>query len=81
MVGAILVGALIYAAMVFVTAVVEPWAPMLGNPDWATGQAVQNTIGYVGLLFLGLAMLCAVLSGYERLLSGRQPSAVLHVLC
>ncbi len=50
MVGAILVGALIYAAMVFVTAVVEPWGPMmLGNPDWATGQAVQNTIGYVGL--------------------------------
>ena len=64
MVGAILVGALIYASMVFVTAVVEPWGPMmLGNPDWATGQAVQNTIGYVGLLFLGLAMLCAVLSG------------------
>jgi amino acid transporter len=64
MVGAILVGSLIYAAMVFVTAVVEPWGPMmLGNPDWATGQAVQNTIGYVGLLFLGLAMLCAVLSG------------------
>ena len=64
MIGAIMVGACIYAAVVFCTAVVEPWGPMmLSNPDWATGESVQSTIGYVGLLFLGIAMLCAVLSG------------------
>ena len=64
MVGAILVGALIYAAVVFITAAAEPWAPlMLTNPDWATGEVVQNHLGYIGTLFLGIAMLCAVLSG------------------
>ena len=64
MIGAIMVGACIYAAGVFCTAVGEPWGPMmLSNPDWATGESVQSTIGYVGLLFLGIAMLCAVLSG------------------
>ena len=36
---------------------------MLTNPDWATGEVVQNHLGYVGTLFLGIAMLCAVLSG------------------
>lgn len=64
MVVAILCGAVIYATLVFVTAVVEPWGPMmLSNPDWAAGEMIQNTIGYAGLFFLGIAMLCAVLSG------------------
>ncbi len=64
MVGAIMAGACIYAAVVFVTAVVEPWGPMmLSNPDWATGEMLQLSIGYIGVLFIGLAMLCAVLSG------------------
>ena len=64
MVGAIMCGALIYAAVVFVTAVVQPWGPMIaGNPDWATGEMVLGSIGYVGVFFMGIAMLCAVLSG------------------
>lgn len=64
MIGAIMVGAFIYCAIVFVTSVVQPWGPMmLANPDWATGESVQATLGYVGILFLGIAMLCAVLSG------------------
>lgn len=64
MVGAILVGALIYAAVVFVTAVVEPWGPMmLTNPDWPTGEMLQKSIGQPGVIFIGIAMLCAVLSG------------------
>ena len=64
MVVAIMVGACIYAAVVFCTAVVKPWGPMmLSNPDWATGESVAATLGYTGLLFLGIAMLCAVLSG------------------
>lgn len=64
MIGAIMVGAFIYAALIFCTAVVSPWGSMLlSNPDWATGQAVRATLGDTGLLFLGVAMLCAVLSG------------------
>ncbi len=64
MVGAIMVGAFIYAAVVFVTSVVDPWGPMLAsNPDWATGEMIQKSIGYIGVLFIGLAMLCAVISG------------------
>ena len=64
MVGAIMVGACIYAAVVFITAVVHPWGEMmLTNPDWATGESVRDSIGYIGLVFIGIAMLCAVLSG------------------
>ncbi|MBR4015420.1 MAG: amino acid permease [Anaerotignum sp.] len=64
MVGAIMVGAFIYAAVVFVTAVVEPWQPMLAsNPSWATGEMILKAIGYIGVLFIGIAMLCAVVSG------------------
>jgi len=64
MVTAIMAGACIYAAIVFITAVTEPWGPMmLQNYDWPAGQMVQSTMGRVGLTFLGIAMLCAVLSG------------------
>ena len=64
MIGAIMVGACIYAIMVFVTAVVEPWGPMmLANPAWATGEQVFKAMGYAGTFFIIVAMLCAVLSG------------------
>jgi amino acid transporter len=64
MVAAIMVGACIYAAVVFITAVVEPWGPMIASdPAWATGEMVRSSIGYIGILFIGIAMLCAVLSG------------------
>lgn len=64
MIGAIMVGAFIYAAVVFVTSVVDPWQPMLAsNPDWATGEMILKSIGYVGVFFIGIAMLCAVVSG------------------
>ena len=64
MIGAILVGGLIYSAMVFVTAVVDPWQAMLAsNPDWATGEMILKSIGYIGVFFCGIAMLCAVVSG------------------
>jgi amino acid transporter len=64
MIGAIMAGAAIYAIMVFCTAVITPWDSMiLGDATWATGAAVAATLGEVGLLFLGIAMLCAVLSG------------------
>lgn len=64
MVGAILVGGVIYSAVVFITSVVDPWMPMLAsNPDWATGEMVLKSIGYIGVVFIGIAMLCAVVSG------------------
>lgn len=64
MIGAITVGTCIYAAILLCTAVVGPWdVLMLSNPIWATGEAVKATQGDIGLLFLGIAMLCAVLSG------------------
>ncbi len=64
MIGAIMVGAFIYAAVVFVTSVVDPWQPMLAsNPDWATGEMILKSIGYIGVFFIGIAMLCAVVSG------------------
>ena len=36
---------------------------MLRNPDWATGEMILHSIGYIGVLLMGIAMLCAVLSG------------------
>lgn len=63
MITAILIGGIIYSAVVFVTSVVEPWQTMLAsNPDWATGEMILESIGYVGVFFIGLAMLCAVVA-------------------
>lgn len=64
MMASIMAGAFVYAAVVFITAAVMPWAPMiLSNPDWATGEMVMASVGRLGLLFLGIATLSAVLSG------------------
>ena len=64
MVSAIMCGALIYAAVIFITSIVEPWGGMmLRNPDWATGEMILHSVGYIGVLLMGVAMLCAVLSG------------------
>lgn len=63
MVAAILVGGAIYCVVVFITSVVNPWQPMLAsNPDWATGEMVMKSIGYIGVIFIGIAMLCAVVA-------------------
>ncbi len=63
MITAILIGGIIYSAVVFVTSVVDPWQTMLAsNPDWATGEMILKSIGYVGVFFIGLAMLCAVVA-------------------
>jgi len=64
MICAIMVGACIYAVIVLITAVAEPWSStILSNPEWATGEVVSAALSHDGLLFLGIAMLCAVLSG------------------
>lgn len=64
MIIAILTGGLIYSAIVFVTAVAAPWQETINAGfDWATGEVVLRMLGNFGIVFLGLAMLCAVVSG------------------
>ena len=65
MISAILVAAILYIAVCAVTAVgVEPWQELLaGKNSWPTGYVVRNTIGLAGIIVLGIAMFCAVVSG------------------
>ena len=65
MISAILVAAILYIAVCAVTAVgVEPWQELLaGRNNWPTGYVVRNTLGLIGLIILGTAMFCAVVSG------------------
>lgn len=64
MIIAILFGAAIYIIMNTVTASVMPWNELLANNyDWPTGEAAEIIMGKVGLVFLGLAVVCAVLTG------------------
>ena len=42
----------------------EPWQELLAQrSNWPTGYVVRNTVGLVGLVILGIAMFCAVVSG------------------
>lgn len=65
MISAIIVAAILYIAVCSVTAVgVEPWQDLLARRNnWPTGYVVRNTIGLVGIIILGIAMFCAVVSG------------------
>ena len=65
MVTAILMAAFLYIAVCAVTAVgVEPWQDLLAQKNnWPTGYVVRNTLGLVGIIILGIAMFCAVVSG------------------
>lgn len=65
MVSAILVAAILYIAVCAVTAVgVEPWQELLAQRhNWPTGYVVRNTLGLAGIIILGIAMFCAVISG------------------
>lgn len=65
MVTAILMAAFLYIAICAVTAVgVEPWQDLLAQKNnWPTGYVVRNTLGLVGIIILGIAMFCAVVSG------------------
>jgi amino acid transporter len=41
-----------------------PWQELLAQGhNWETGFVVRNTFGFFGLVFLGIAMFCAVISG------------------
>lgn len=64
MLGAIMLAALLYISVCTITAAVEPWQALLDkNPDWATGQVIEEALGKPGILFIALAMFCAVVSG------------------
>lgn len=65
MVSAILVAAILYIAVCSLTASgLEPWQELLAQrSNWPTGYVVRNTVGLVGLVILGIAMFCAVVSG------------------
>ena len=65
MISAILVAAILYIAVSAVTAVgVEPWQNLLAQRhNWPTGYVVRNTLGLAGMIVLGIAMFCAVVSG------------------
>ena len=65
MISAIVVAAILYIAVCAVTAVgVEPWQELLERQNnWPTGFVVRNTIGLAGIIVLGIAMFCAVVSG------------------
>ena len=65
MILAILIAALLYIAMCTVTAAgLMPWQELLAlGQNWETGYVVRNTFGLFGLIFLGVAMFCAVVSG------------------
>ena len=65
MISAILVAAILYIGVCAVTAVgIEPWQDLLARRNsWPTGLVVRNTIGLAGIIVLGVAMFCAVISG------------------
>lgn len=67
MLSSIAVAALMYITVNTATAVVCPWNEILAE-DWATGAAVKDVLGNLGLIFVGVAMLCAVLSGMNAFL-------------
>ena len=67
MLSSIAIAALMYIVVNTATAVVFPWREVI-REDWATGTAVKAVLGSFGLVFVGIAMLCAVLSGMNAFL-------------
>lgn len=64
MIFAVLFGGFVYIAINSITAAVMPWETFMAKGyDWPTGEAVEFIMGKAGLIFLGVALICAVLSG------------------
>lgn len=60
----IFLGALMYIAMNTITAVVFPWQEFISSePFWATGIAVEQLMGQIGLIVLGIALTSSILAG------------------
>lgn len=64
MIISIVFGAMIYIIINTVTAIAFPWYEFISsNPSWATGTAVKQLMGNIGLFILGIGLLTAVLTG------------------
>jgi len=64
MILAIILGGLMYISINTITAIVIPWKELIDSkPFWATGFAVEQLLGKVGLVILGIALISAVLTG------------------
>ena len=64
MVVAILFGCTVYTCNTLVTASVSPdWTTFVQAHDWAVGAAVESLMGIPGLIVLGIAISCAILTG------------------
>jgi amino acid transporter len=54
---AIILGGLMYTALIVATAIVEPWPALVAaHPSWPTGYAVERTLGTPGVVFLTTAI-------------------------
>ncbi|MBQ6293078.1 MAG: APC family permease [Lachnospiraceae bacterium] len=64
MVIAILFGCTVYSCNTLVTAAASPdWTAFIAQHDWAVGAAVETLMGKPGLIVLGIAISCAILTG------------------
>ena len=64
MILSILFGGTVYVVLNTITASVMPWNDLIAaGYDWPTGEAVEIIMGKAGLVFLGSALVCAVLTG------------------
>lgn len=64
MIGAIAFGCVVYSCNNLVTAAASPdWQEFIAKHDWAVGAAVEALMGKPGLVVLGVAISCAILTG------------------
>ena len=64
MIGAIAFGCAVYSCNNLVTAAASPdWQDFIAKHDWAVGAAVEALMGKPGLVVLGVAISCAILTG------------------
>ena len=64
MIGAIAFGCAVYSCNNLVTAAASPdWQDFIARHDWAVGAAVEALMGKLGLVVLGVAISCAILTG------------------
>ena len=64
MIGAIAFGCVVYSCNNLVTAAASPdWREFIARHDWAVGAAVEALMGKPGLVVLGIAISCAILTG------------------
>lgn len=66
---AIIFAGFVYCAVNIFTALAMPYQELLDTkPLWATGTSIEYMLGKSGILLLGVAMMCAALSGINAFL-------------